>query len=483
MARTQFIGAIFGLIVGAVLVGCGGTGQLGSGTQNNGNSNVVLAMTDSAPSGVTVLSAEVTLTGVTLTGVTPAPGNVSLFSGSTTVELTRLQTDVAYIATAMKIPAGPYTSVAVTFVNPSLTIENDTTAKIGTCSVGAICTITPAATPLSATVALSPFSIASSSTTGLLIDVNLANLLTSALSEDFSAGTTVVPFTPAGTGAPPVGAEDVVGHVVNVTAASNTFTLTNAEASYTLKVDSSSTFFQFPASATCTAPGFACLANNQIVSVDIAIQADGSLVARNILFEDADSSEAEVEGIVTGTNAPSKQFNMVVLTVSGTGTGLNIGSETTVQYSTSPQTPFDVDFVHADNFQVTTTSFLSLFTGPAGLVVGQQVSVRRNSSSTSILVADRVRLRSSRITATVQNVGAPNITLGGLPFLFSDQGTVMQIQAQTSVTPPTIYFDIDGSLSASSNILGDSVSVRGPLFNTGGANRTLVATKVVLQNP
>jgi hypothetical protein len=98
MARTQFIGAIFGLIVGAVLVGCGGTGQLGSGTQNNGNSNVVLAMTDSAPSGVTVLSAEVTLTGVTLTGVTPAPGNVSLFSGSTTVELTRLQTDVAYIA-------------------------------------------------------------------------------------------------------------------------------------------------------------------------------------------------------------------------------------------------------------------------------------------------------------------------------------------------------------------------------------------------
>jgi hypothetical protein len=174
---------------------------------------------------------------------------------------------------------------------------------------------------------------------------------------------------------------------------------------------------------------------------------------------------------------------MVVLTVSGTGTGLSIGGETTVQYSTSPQTPFDVDFVHADNVQVTTTSFSSLFTGPVGLVVGQQVSIRRNSSSSSVLVADRVRLRSSRVTATVQNVGAPNITLDGLPFLFSDQGTVMQIQAQTSVTPPTIYFDIDGPFSASSNILGDSISVRGPLFNTGGANRTLVATKVVLQNP
>jgi hypothetical protein len=479
----RFFQVVCGLLVFAALAGCGGAGQFGSVGQNNGNSNVVLAMTDSAPSGVTVLSAEVTLTGATL-----APGNVTLFSGSTTVELTRLQTDVAYIATAAKIPAGPYTSVKLTFANPSLTIENDTTSSImsgaTTCTVGSVCTIAPTSTPqLSATVPLTAFAIASSSTTGLLIDVNLANLLTSALGEDFSAGTTVFPFMPAGTGAPPVGAEDVVGHVVNVTAASNTFTLTNAEASYTLKVDSSSSFFQFPASATCTAPGFACLANNQIVSADIAIQSDGSLLARNVLFEDADSSDAEVEGIITSTNAPSKQFKMVVLTVSGTGTGLSIGGETTVQYSTSPQTPFDVDFVHADNVQVTTTSFSSLFTGPVGLVVGQQVSIRRNSSSSSVLVADRVRLRSSRVTATVQNVGAPNITLDGLPFLFSDQGTVMQIQAQTSVTPPTIYFDIDGPFSASSNILGDSISVRGPLFNTGGANRTLVATKVVLQNP
>jgi hypothetical protein len=478
MARIRFFIAIITLSACLWLAGCGGANQFGNQPGNNGNSSVVLAMTDSPATGVSVLSAEVTLTGVTL-----APGNVSLFSGSTTVELTKLSTDIAYIATASNVPAGTYTSVTLTFANPSLTIENDTAAKIGSCDVGAICTIVPTSTPhLSATVPLTSFSIAASSTAGLLIDVSLQTLLAPPLAEDFSAGTTVFPFIPAGTGAPPVGAEDVVGHVASISASANTFTLTNAAASYTLKVSSASTFF--PTTASCPTPGFACLATNQILSVDIAIQADGSLLARNILFEDADSSDAEVEGLVTTTNAASKQFNMVVLTVSETGSGLKVGSETTVQYSTSPQTPFDVDFLHVDNFQVTTTSFSPLFTGPAELVAGQQVSIRRNSASTtSTLIADRVRLRSSRITATVQSVGAPNITLKNLPPLFLGHGGVTLIQAQTSTTPATIYYDIDGPVSAGTNIVGDLISVRGPLFNSGGTNRTLLTTKVVLQNP
>jgi hypothetical protein len=227
--------------------------------------------------------------------------------------------------------------------------------------------------------------------------------------------------------------------------------------------------------------GFACLQNNQILSVDIGIKSDGSILARNILFEDADSSDAEVEGIVTSTNAASQQFNMVVLTISSSGTGLVIGGQATVQYSTSLPTPFDIDFQHIDNLQLSTSSFSSSFTGAADLVAGQQVSVRRNSSSTSTLVADRVRLRSSRITATVQSVGAPNIILGNLPSLFFGHGGVTLIQAQTSITPPTIYFEVGGSISSSTNLLGELVSVRGPLFNTGGTNRTLVATKVVLQ--
>jgi hypothetical protein len=467
-----------GAILGAALVGCGGgSSQLGGQPQNNGNSSLVLAMTDTPPTEVTVLSAEITLTGATL-----APGNVSLFSGSTTVELARLQTDVAYLATAANIPAGSYTSVTLTFANPSLTFENDTAATLAGCKVGDICTIVPPSTTMSAMVALKSFSIASSSTTGLLVDVNTEALLTPTLGADFSAGTSVTSFTPAGTAAPPVGAEDVVGKVGSVSASGNTFTLTNATASYTLKANSSSTFFQFPSGVNCATPAFSCLQNDQIVSADIAIDSSGSIVARNIVFEDADSSDAEVEGEITSTNAASsQQFSIVVHSVSAAGTGLKPGQTATVQYSNSPQTPFDIDLLHIDNVQESTASFTSSFTGPADLVPGQEVSIRRNSASGSSLIADRVRLRSSRVTATVQSMGAPNITLKDLPSLFSGHGGVTLIQAQTSITPPTIYFEIGGSVSASTNLTNDTVSVRGPLFNSGGTNRTLLATKVVVQ--
>jgi hypothetical protein len=477
MLPIRSIYAISILIFCAALAGCRGTTQFGSQGGNNGNSSVVLAMTDTPPSLVTILSAQVTLTGATLT-----PGNVSLFSGSATVDLMRLQTDVAYLSTAANIPAGNYTAVVLTFANPMLTIENDTGGLIGTCAMSTICTMAPTATAnLSTTVPLTAFSTTANGTAGLLIDVSLDNLLTSLLGEDFSAGTTVSQFIPAGTGAPPVGAEDVVGHVASINASNNTFTLTNAAGSYSLKVDNTSTFFQFP----CGTPGFSCLLANQIVSVDIGIQSDGSILARNILFEDADSSDTEVEGVITNTNVGSQQFDIVIQTLSAQASGLNVGQHITVQYSATPQTPFDIDFVHVDHLQVSTSSFTSSFAGPADLVPGQQVSIRRNgSSSSSLIFADRVRLRSSRITATVQSVGSSIITIGmnsSLPSLFFGHGGVTLIQAQTSVTPPTIYFEIGGSINASTNISGDPVSVRGPLFNTGGTNRTMLTTKVVLK--
>ena len=111
----------------ATFAGCrAGESSFSSTGQSTGNSSVVLAMTDTPPSNVSILSAEVTLTGATLN-----PGNVSLFSGSKTIELTRLQTDTAYLATAANIAAGNYTSLTLTFANPMLTIENDTTAVIG----------------------------------------------------------------------------------------------------------------------------------------------------------------------------------------------------------------------------------------------------------------------------------------------------------------------------------------------------------------
>jgi hypothetical protein len=294
MLRIRSVWPIFALILCAAIAGCGaGTNQFGSLPGTGGSSSVVLAMTDTPPTLVSVLSAQVTLTGATL-----APGNVSLLSAPATVDLVRLQTDIAYIGTAAKLSAGNFTSVTLTFANPKLTIENDMATPIAGCAVGMICTIVPTASPLSTTVPLTAFSIPASAATGLLIDVNLDFLLNPSLGEDFSTGTTVIPFIPAGTNAPAVGAEDVVGQVGNLNASAKTFTLTNATATYSLKSDTTSSFFQFPIAGSCTAQFFACLQNGQILSVDIGIQFDGSILARNIVFEDPDTSDSEMEGMI-----------------------------------------------------------------------------------------------------------------------------------------------------------------------------------------
>ena len=474
MIRPPFRWTMALLIACTALASCGGRGFNSGGVPPGGTAPIVLAMTDTPPTNMSILSAEVILTGATLN-----PGNVSLLTTQPTVELTRLQTDIAYLGTTKVVP-GSYTSLTLTFANPSLTIENDTTLPIGTCAVGTICTISPTTANLSTTITIPTLTAKAGTAAGLLVDVNLdklLSLLSATLAADFKAGTTVSEFTPAGSGAPLVGAEDLVGQVKVLDAVHNTFSFQNAAGQLSLAVDSSTTFLQFP-SSLCTTSVFTCLRANQILSVDIGIRADGTPVARNVLFEDTDNSDTEVEGTIINTNVGSQQFMIVTLGESATVTGLNIGETATVHYAGSPQTPFDVDFAHADNVQVNTAGFL--FAAPADLAIGQQVQVRRNpsTSATTSITADRVRLRSSRITATAQSPASDIVPLTNVPSIFSGNG-VTQIRAHTSAGI-TIFSENNNPININMIPNGSLVSVRGPLFNVSSA-RTLLATKVVLK--
>ena len=471
MSRIPLKCTIVLLVASAALASCGGRGVSSGGGGSTGTAPVVLTMTDTPPTNVSLLSAEVTLTGAAL-----GPGNVSLFSGATTIELTRLQTDIAYISTTL-VPSGSYTSLALTFSNPTLTIENDTGSSLVTggsnpaCISSAICTIQSVATNLSTTITLSPaMTVSATSGAGLLADVNLNNLLSATLGADFKNGVTVSEFTPASTGAPPVGAEDVVGHVTTTDATHSKFSLQNAVGMVSLTVDNTTTFLNFP-TGTCTTPSIACLQANQILSVDISIRADGTPVARNVLFEDADSTDIEVEGIITSTG--SVTFKMVTLAESTAITGLRIGDVATVQYSTtSPATQFEKDLVYADNVLVDTTGFV--FSAPADLLVGQQVQVRRNPMSGTLITADRVRLRSSRVTGQALAGGATTLfNLGSLPSIFTTH-VAPQIQVITSSS--TICTGTVSNCSSLALNVQHSLSVRGPMF---ASSKTLVASKVV----
>jgi len=138
-----------------------------------------------------------------------------------------------------------------------------------------------------------------------------------------------------------------------------------------------------------------------------------------------------------------------------------------------------LDLIHADNAQVNTTL---KFAAPTDFApAGQQVSIRRISgsgSTTDPIKADRVRLRSSRITATVSSIGSPFISLSNLPSLFFGHGGVKIIQTQTT---SAILAENNKPIFLSNIPLFGIVSARGPLFNTGTTTQNLVASKVVLK--
>ena len=464
MRPKKFIKALTLLAFCGALAGCNFRFQANSQTQGSGDSPVVLAMTDTPPANVTILSAQVTLTGATLN-----PGSVPLLSGATTLELTRLQTDVAYLGTTL-VKAGSYTSLTLTFANPTLTFENDSgvTFTNAVCS-GTICTLSPVATNLLTTITLPTITVSKTSGAGLLADVNLIALLSGSLGADFKNGTTVSTFTPAGAGAPPVGAEDVVGQVTLIDMTHNTFSLQNALCVFSVAVNSFTTFPNLPA-GTCPNSSISCVKTGQILSVDIGIGSDGTAFARTVLLEDADANDAEVEGIVTALTPGMSQFTIIPLSESTAIAGLTVGSSATVHYTGT--TPFDADFVQADGIQVPTTGFL--FNGPAELMPGQQVQVRRNPSSTGTsITADRVRLRSSRITGTIQSIGSSLIQLSGLPSIFTSH-SVAQIQIQT-------FFQtiVAGTATSFTTLgVGKTLSVRGPLFLHAGTP-TLLVSKVL----
>src|SRR5262252_3983344 len=101
-----------------------------SGSMTNplrpGASALSVTVTDTPPTGVTVLSFEVSVTGATLN-----PGGVDLLAGRgpVRIEVEELETESAFLNTAGVSP-GTYTSLNLTFANPELTFKNGTTMTL-----------------------------------------------------------------------------------------------------------------------------------------------------------------------------------------------------------------------------------------------------------------------------------------------------------------------------------------------------------------
>lgn len=426
------------LAAALALGSCSGAPHPGGG---GGTATFSLTFTDSIPANTSILNFVFTITGITLD---PATGSsISLLSAPVTLDLARLQTDDISLG-ATTVPAGTYSSITLTVSNPVVTLFNQSGAAISGCANGSVCKI-PIAASGSIKVTTSPFplTLTSSQKTGVRLDFNFANAITS------SAGTLGVNFALANVlsaaalpqGNPPTGEFDTVADYLGVVSAVNQSTKTLTLSSLTLipsqvtaTVTTNTVFDNFTISASCPSPSLACVAVGQVLSAELAVNSDGTLTATEIEFEDA-AADDELEGIVSSVDSAT-QFHIAVTDKVQAASGSNLGS-------VAPGDLAAVNLQASPSFVVDSKG-LVIPTGPLGnfqnssdtsqMKPGEVVQVRVKTFSappgpiSAVVAVDRVRLRFSRFTATVSGAPfAPFFNISGLPPFFAVVGTV-QVQ-------------------------------------------------------
>ena len=466
--QTLFLG----LLSAALLAGCGGSYSPpaiapGPGAQS---AQVSVSLTDAPPAGVTVFTFEVTVTGATLN-----PGNVDVLAGKgpQRIEVKKLETENAFLSTA-NVAAGNYTSLTLNFANPELTFRNDTGAMLAGCASGSVCEIKPSGT-LSATVS-GLFYSTSGSQTGVLVDLNLANLLTPSLGVDFGAASAVTATQQTKEAEGELEDLDDVDGIV-ASPSSSQFTLQTTDmGNLTVTIDSNTQFDGFDA---CAAANATCVQTGQSVEVDLMLLANGGFLAKKIELEDdaQQAADDELEGIISKIDSPS-QFEIVVNDELRAVANVSVGDPVTVMLTTSGGgTSFQVD----TNGLTVPSTLQQAFEGATDtsqLLPGQTVQVRNvtmtggPAPAAITVTTDRVRLRDTRFTATVS--GAPsgsNFNVTSLPGLFTAAG-ISQIQVQTS--SQTNFENVSGVSGLAD---GSTVSLRGLLF-ISTPNPVLIADKV-----
>jgi len=460
-----------------------------------GGGTAILSLTavaNTPPATPSILSFQVTVTGITLTPSTGASVSLTL-NPAPTVELMRLQSDSALIGSFTAVPAGTYTNVVVALANPKITFLNNTAGTVSGCLSGAVCTTSPAAAG-SATISSAPFplTLSASGKQGLSVLFNLSNAVSITggnISVNLSNATPSTSVLSAIT-LPRTGSvlasgqldliEDFTGVV---TAISGSAVTVKSATRGTLLVNSTTTtnFDQNPdpSNPTCTTLAFSCVALNQVASIDAVVNSDGTSSLQE--FEPLLTAPADlVEGTVVSINSGNlTQFEIVtsekVQAAAGSMIGgLNVGDLLVVNIP-SPN-PFVVD-KKGLAIPPASLAFIQGQTNTTSLRLGQTVAVHLISFAAAIgatpasASADSLILRWSRLTATAAApISASPFSVTGLPAYFNLAAATLVGAELFTGTPGTDgVSNLDGISDGTGLTAGAPVAIRA-LFIENGTN-------------
>jgi uncharacterized protein DUF4382 len=489
MKRKKRLGYVFCVAIAAV-AGCSGNKQATTGGGGGGNqqpASLTLTMTSkpdvSLANNISVLSATVDITGVTLNPTTGNAVSLTLSPTAYPVDLTRLQTDTAFLG-VLSLPAGSYSSATVTFSAPILTIDNQSGATLnGTCLTGTICQIVLSAGSSQVVSAPFPLTLTAGQTSGISLNLNLNDAVTvtsGALALNFSAVDAVTAAALPRTGAP-TGALDLIEDFVGLVTAksSGSITVTGSNGISLQMTLPSAPVIEDP-QGLCTALNSTCLVANQtLVSVDATVGTGGTLTlfSADLL---AASPQDEVEGTLINNGTPGQFFLVVANKAVATGIGtLSAASPGDIFLVTLNNPIFMVDLDEFfNNASLPSSSVTTFFAGQGDLVNGQDVMVHVTGATgtaaagNQAITADQVLLRFTRTTGTVQTVSGQSFTLSNLPpFL----GFVTNPLVET-ITGATNF---DGIPDVTSVAVGQTVSIRALLLTRSAFN--FYAAKVRVQ--
>jgi hypothetical protein len=445
------------------------------------------------------------------------------------VNVAALQTDIAFLG-SQNVAAGTYNSLAVTFANPQLTIFNASDSSLSSvCAVGKVCEVTPTTTSGSSlaltfcapgftgnpcpsnslTSSALPVTLSASSPLAFKLDVHLDTVIQSDLSLDLTAtnGVTISQVTPPTPGGPiPAFAKIFTGTVQ--TLGTNQFTLQTLEGrTFTIDVNNSTTYSDFPSSGTCTttAEGFSCVATGDVVNVEVTLQTDGSLLATAVDFIQLPTQQT-VEGNIIGlsTSGSNTIMDLVIQKQPSSANAdvLPVGKHASVTVPASlpagsytvdsgsfvlPTYPPALTFTSAANLQVGQTVLVVVegtVTHPAGSGSGNPNGSAPFGAADVSFTASMISLEPSEITGTVASVpaqGSLSFTLATMPAFFVPPSATAG--KPPAMEPVIITIDTTGSTTflpstlSPDSILGlkvnDVVSVQGWVFSTPTSTTTI----------
>jgi hypothetical protein len=482
--RKAFLGLTLSamILLAITFAGCGGSYQYMGGPiiVSPQTANVSFTVGDDPPAGVAILRFQTEITDATLQPQNSSQPAVSMLLSPLNVELLHLQTETAPLGN-ISVPTGTYTSLTASFANPVMTIFNNTaqTLTMGaqSCATNQICVFNPPLDQTSATVQAptAPFPVTLSADSPLGFEMHFD--VNASVQGDLTVSPviTLKQIIPP-TATSPITQFHVIGRVSSVS--SPDFTLQTGFGGLSLPiVTNSSTTYNF--GPVCAANDFACIADAQVLRVEVNLLPDGTFVATHVRLLEKQSFNS-LQGLVVRVNAAQNSFDMILLDLQESFTSVIPGLVITVQ--TNSSTTFSVD---SDG--ITVPSGLT-FTGISSFVPGQTVEI--HPMATPVVTpgptalplinvsTDSVTLESTEISGIIGSMDAGgnplDFTMVSLSPLFA-HASVSLIDVDT-VTADTQYINVSGLTGLGA---GDKISVGGLLFSTA-TSPTIVAERIRL---